>query len=33
MQTPDSTEFSTTFVMRDEDHTLGNTLRMVLNNK
>mmetsp|Transcript_50512 Transcript_50512/g.120181 ORF Transcript_50512/g.120181 Transcript_50512/m.120181 type:complete len:118 (-) Transcript_50512:104-457(-) len=30
--TPDSTEFSTTFVMRDEDHTLGNTLRMVLNN-
>mmetsp|Transcript_34120 Transcript_34120/g.70488 ORF Transcript_34120/g.70488 Transcript_34120/m.70488 type:complete len:116 (+) Transcript_34120:95-442(+) len=29
--TPESTEFSTTFVMRDEDHTLGNTLRVVLN--
>mmetsp|Transcript_25907 Transcript_25907/g.40558 ORF Transcript_25907/g.40558 Transcript_25907/m.40558 type:complete len:118 (+) Transcript_25907:92-445(+) len=30
--TQESTEFSTTFVMRDEDHTLGNALRMMLNN-
>merc|ERR1719329_798177 len=29
--TPESTEFNTTFVMYDEDHTLGNTLRMMLN--
>ena len=26
-------EFNTTFVMYDEDHTLGNTLRMMLNQK
>ena len=25
------TEFNTTFVMYDEDHTLGNALRMMLN--
>ena len=29
--TPESTEFSTTFVMRDEDHTLGNAIRFALN--
>ena len=33
MQTPESTEFSTTFVMREEDHTLGNAIRYALNQK
>ncbi len=32
-QTPESTEFSTTFVMREEDHTLGNAIRYALNQK
>mmetsp|Transcript_44866 Transcript_44866/g.105244 ORF Transcript_44866/g.105244 Transcript_44866/m.105244 type:complete len:114 (-) Transcript_44866:18-359(-) len=30
--TAESTDFSTTFVIRDEDHTLGNSLRICLNN-
>mmetsp|Transcript_71461 Transcript_71461/g.190850 ORF Transcript_71461/g.190850 Transcript_71461/m.190850 type:complete len:118 (-) Transcript_71461:389-742(-) len=29
--TPESTEFSTTFVVREEDHTLGNVIRYALN--
>eukprot|EP00285_Hemiselmis_virescens_P017850 CAMPEP_0173379514 /NCGR_PEP_ID=MMETSP1356-20130122/2428_1 /TAXON_ID=77927 ORGANISM="Hemiselmis virescens, Strain PCC157" /NCGR_SAMPLE_ID=MMETSP1356 /ASSEMBLY_ACC=CAM_ASM_000847 /LENGTH=116 /DNA_ID=CAMNT_0014332859 /DNA_START=42 /DNA_END=392 /DNA_ORIENTATION=+ len=29
--TPESTEFSTTFVLSDEDHTMGNSLRYMLN--
>lgn len=33
VQTAESTDFSTTFVIRDEDHTLGNSLRICLNNK
>mmetsp|Transcript_29464 Transcript_29464/g.68882 ORF Transcript_29464/g.68882 Transcript_29464/m.68882 type:complete len:117 (-) Transcript_29464:58-408(-) len=29
--TPESTEFSTTFVLSEEDHTIGNSLRYMLN--